>query len=149
MNKLLAVALIATFSSTSWAQKVSNQAFEILDKNRDGFLSKQEVAGDKELAKRFAKFDADKDGRMNVDEFIKANEDNDKRIASDSAITTKVKTKFLTEKGIPSMAISVETYEGIVQLTGTVENKDQVANAGKLAAGVPGVKKIDNKLAAK
>ena len=149
MKKLLAVALIAAFSSASWAQKASNQAFDILDKNRDGFLSKEEVAGNKELAKRFAKFDANKDGKMSVDEFIKANEDNDKRIASDSAITTKVKTKFLTEKGIPSMAISVETYEGIVLLTGTVGSKDQIATAGKLVAGVPGVKKVDNKLAAK
>lgn len=149
MNKFLAAALIAAFSSTLWAQKVSNQAFDILDKNRDGFLSKEEAAGEKELAKRFTKFDANKDGKLTVDEFIKANEDNDKRIASDSAITTKVKTKFLTEKGIPSTSISVTTYEGTVHLTGTVESKDQVANAGKLAAGITDVKKVDNKLVAK
>ena len=68
MNKLLAVALIAAFSSTSWAQKVSNQAFEILDKNRDGFLSKEEAAGKKELAKRFTKFDANKDGKLDDNE---------------------------------------------------------------------------------
>ena len=50
-----------------------------------------------------------------------AHKDNDARITADSAITTKVKTTFLT-KGIPSTAISVETYEGIVQLSGFVDN---------------------------
>lgn len=151
MKKLLIAASIVAFASGAWAQKSpsGNTGFDGLDKNRDGYLSKQEVAGNKELEKRFAKFDGGKDGRWSVDDYIKANQDNDKRIAADSTITTKIKTKLLAEKGIPSTAISVETYEGTVTLTGTVETKDQVAKAGKIATGTSGVKKVDNKLAAK
>jgi hyperosmotically inducible periplasmic protein len=86
---------------------------------------------------------------MSLEEYIKANKDNDERIVADSTITTKVKTKFLAEKGIPSTAISVETYEGRVQLSGFVENKDVIAKAGKLASEVSGVKTVENKLAVK
>lgn len=151
MKKLLAVAMIAALASSAWAQKSKsgNSGFDAIDKNRDGYLSKEEVAGDKELAKRFTKFDADKDGRLNVEEFIKANKDNDERVLADSTITTKLKALLLAEKGVPSMSISVETYEGRVLLSGFVDNNGQVAQAGKVAAGVSGVKKVQNNLAVK
>jgi hyperosmotically inducible protein len=151
MHRIVIAACAALLATAAWAQKSpsGNVAFDNLDKNRDGFLSKEEVAGEKELAKRFARFDRNKDGRWTLDDYIKANKDNDERISADTAITTKVKTKFLTEQGIPSTKISVETYEGTVTLTGTVDNKDQVASAAKVAAGVSGVKKVENRLAAK
>ena len=151
MKKLLAAALIAVFASAAWAQKKEsgNNAFDALDKTRDGFLSKEEVAGTRELAKRFAKFDADKDGRWNVEEFIKSNQDNDARVLSDSVITTKVKTQLLAEKGVPSMSISVETYEGRVLLSGFLDSEAIKEKAGKVAAGVSGVKIVQNNLVVK
>jgi len=151
MDRLLIAACAALLATAAWAQKSpsGNAAFDGLDKNRDGYLESQEVAGEKELAKRFKKFDANHDGKWTLDEYIKANKDNDQRIAADSTITTKVKSLFLVEKGIPSTAISVETYEGTVLLSGMVDSKDQVAHAGKVAAGVSGVKKVENKLTVK
>ena len=149
-NRVAALAL-AVFASAAWAQKSpsGNGGFDALDKNRDGYLSRPEIAGEKELAKRFAKFDADRDGRWNVDEYIKANKDNDERILADSTITTKVKSALLLEKGIPSTAISVETYEGHVQLSGFVDNAGIKDKAGKVAAQVSGVKAVENKLSVK
>lgn len=143
--------MIVALASSAWAQKSKsgNSGFDAIDKNRDGYLSKEEVAGDKELAKRFTKFDADKDGRLSVDEFLKANQDNDGRVFADSAITTKVKALLLAEKGVPSTSISVETYEGRVLLSGFVDSNGQVAQAGKVAAGVSGVKKVQNNLVVK
>jgi len=151
MYKLVLATAVALLATSAWAQKSpsGNGAFDGLDKNRDGYLSKEEVAGNKEVAKRFGKFDANKDGKMNVDEFIKANKDNDERITADSTITTKVKTKFLTEKGIPSTAISVETYEGIVQLSGFVPTAAIKDHAGKVAGGTSGVKSVKNDLVVK
>ncbi|HTP63157.1 MAG TPA: BON domain-containing protein [Burkholderiales bacterium] len=148
MNKLLVTSL-ALFAATAWAKQTGNQAFDVLDKNHDGFLSKQEVAGEKELAKRFTKFDANKDGRLSVDEFIKANQDNDARVLADSAITTKVKAALLTEKGVPSTSISVETYESRVLLTGFVDTAAVKEQAGKAARGIEGVKRVQNNLVVK
>ncbi len=133
MKRIILILLLALFAATAWAQKKEsgNNAFDAFDKNRDGFLGKDEVAGERELAKRFGRFDADKDGRWNVSEFIKANQDNDGRILADTAITTKVKALLLAEKGIPSTSISVETYEGRVLLSGFVDSnavKDKAGN---------------------
>jgi len=149
--KLLLVALIAALASAAWAQKKASGhgAFDALDKNRDSFLGKEEVAGDRELAKRFGRFDADKDGRWNLDEYIKANQDNDSRIVADSAITTKTKALLLAEKGVPSTAISVETYEGRVLLSGFVDTNDIKTKAARVAAGVSGVKQVQNNLVVK
>ena len=151
MKKLLAAALLAVFASTAWAQKKEsgNNAFDALDRNRDGFLGKEEIAGDRELAKRFAKFDADKDGRWNVNEYVRANQDNDGRVLSDSAITTKVKALLLAERGVPSTSISVETYESRVLLSGFVDSAAIKEKAGKVAAGVSGVKTVQNNLVVK
>ncbi|MGH8704478.1 MAG: BON domain-containing protein [Burkholderiales bacterium] len=150
MKTLLIFALASACVATAWAQKGSgNAAFDALDKNEDGSLSRAETAGERELAKRFAKFDADKDGRLNLDEYLKAIQDNDRRVLADSAITTKVKALLLAEKGIPSTAISVETYEGRVLLSGFVDSEAIKARAGKVAAGVSGVRKVQNNLVVK
>ena len=54
---------------------------------------------------------------------------------------------MLTGKGLPSTAISVETYKGRVQLSGVVDNKDQITQAAKVVSAVSGVKLLQNKLA--
>jgi osmotically-inducible protein OsmY len=151
MNRLVVAVLLAMLAVPAWAQKKDsgNNAFDALDRNRDGYLGKEEVAGERELAKRFTRFDADKDGRWDVKEFIKANQDNDGRILADSAVTTKVKALLLAEKGVPSSAISVETYEGRVLLSGFVDSADVKNKAGKIAAGVSGAKQVQNNLAVK
>lgn len=146
---LAVLAASAVLPQHATAKDAKNQAFANLDKNSDNVLSKDEAAADKELAKRFDKFDANKDGKLSEEEFIKANQDNDKRVLADSAITTKVKGELLITKGIPSTSISVSTYEGRVQLAGFVDTKEQVAAAGKVAAAVSGVQKVQNDLKVK
>lgn len=151
MNRFVVATLVALLAAPAWAQKKDsgNSAFDSLDRNRDGFLSKEEVAGERELAKRFARFDADKNGRWDLNEFIKANQDNDGRVLADSAVTAKVKALLLAEKGVPSTAISVETYEGRVLLSGFVDSADVREKAGKVAAGVSGAKQVQNNLVVK
>lgn len=67
----------------------------------------------------------------------------------DATITSKVKAALLSDSGLKSFAISVETYKDVVQLSGFV-NSDQVkAHAGDVAAGVAGVKSVRNNLIVK
>lgn len=149
MRPLFALLIALAFSATpllAQAKDQKNQAFAELDKNKDGALSAAEAAPEKELAKRFARFDANKDGKLSEDEYMKAMQDNDKRVLADSAITTKVKGELLVAKGVPSTAISVETYEGQVQLSGFVDKKEQIEAAGKIAARVSGVRVVKNDL---
>ena len=145
----LAITAAHAQSGNTSDGKTINNTFATLDKNSDGALSKAEVASDKEITKRFDKFDANKDGKLQEAEYLKAGQDNDKRVLADTAITTKVKSEFLLTKGIPSTAISVETYEGTVQLSGFVDNKEQIAAAVKMTKSVSGVKSVQNNLKAK
>ena len=67
----------------------------------------------------------------------------------DAAITSKVKAALLGDSGLKSFDIGVETYKDVVQLSGFV-NSDQVkARAGEVAAGVSGVRSVQNNLIVK
>lgn len=145
---LLACAAFAQPNNPDGAP-VAPSGFSRLDKNGDGAVTAAEAAADKEIAKRLKAFDANKDGKLQEAEFQKAEQDNAKRVLRDSAITTKIKGELLVAKGIPSTAISVETYEGRVQLSGFVDNKEQIAAAAKIAAGVADVKGVQNNLKVK
>jgi hyperosmotically inducible protein len=121
--------------------------FVALDRNRDGYISKVEALANPEVQKRFAAFDLDKDGRLSEAEYAAAMEDNEKRVFQDSLITARVKAALLAEKGIPSLSISVETYEARVQLSGFVKAPDIVSRAGRVTAGVTGVRTVHNNIA--
>lgn len=135
------------------AARQPDVTFNRLDTNKDGFLSRQEAGADKDVARLFGKADTNKDGKLTEDELVKARAEADREkaalYASDSAITTKVKAALLAEKGIPSTAISVETYKGTVQLSGFVDDAAQVKRAGAVAAKVGGVKSVKNSLGVK
>jgi hyperosmotically inducible protein len=131
------------------APAVPRADFAALDKNKDGHLSRLEAAGDREIAKRFASFDADGDGRLSEAEYVYAKQDNDRRVLRDATLTARVKAALLAEKGIPSLSISVETYEGQVQLSGFVPAPDIVSRAGRVTAGVSGVRSVHNNIAVK
>ena len=67
----------------------------------------------------------------------------------DSAITTKVKTSILADSKLKTFQISVETFKGVVQLSGFVDSSDQSARAAELARTVKGVKMVHNHLIVK
>jgi c(7)-type cytochrome triheme protein len=62
----------------------------------------------------------------------------------DAVITTKVKTAMLQEPSLKSAEINVETFKGIVQLTGFVRSRADINKAAEIAKGVKGVKSVKN-----
>lgn len=121
--------------------------FAALDRNRDGAISRVEALANAEVQKRFAAFDADRNTLLSEAEHAAAMQDNEKRILADAVITARVKAALLAAKGIPSLSISVETYEGRVQLSGFVKAPDIVSRAGRVTAGVSGVRTVHNNIA--
>jgi osmotically-inducible protein OsmY len=67
----------------------------------------------------------------------------------DSVITTKVKDAIFDETSLKVFQISVETYKGIVQLSGFVNSEQAVDKVGEIVRGVKGVKSIKNNLVVK
>jgi osmotically-inducible protein OsmY len=66
-----------------------------------------------------------------------------------AAITTKVKSALLNDSGLKSFDISVDTFKDRVQLSGFVNSDQTKARAGEIAAGVAGVKSVQNNLIVK
>jgi osmotically-inducible protein OsmY len=62
----------------------------------------------------------------------------------DSVITTKVKAAVLNEPTLKSAEINVETFKGVVQLSGFVSSKENITKATEVAISVKGVKSIKN-----
>jgi osmotically-inducible protein OsmY len=62
----------------------------------------------------------------------------------DSVITTRVKSAILGEPGLKVSEINVETFKGIVQLSGFVSTRNDIDSAIRLARNVDGVKSVRN-----
>jgi len=62
----------------------------------------------------------------------------------DTAITTKVKTAIFNEPSLKSAEISVETFKGVVQLSGFVTSQANINKAVEVARGVGGVTSVKN-----
>jgi len=67
----------------------------------------------------------------------------------DSVITTKVKAELAGDDFFKSFQISVETFKGVVQLSGFVNSQQAVDKAGQIARSVNGVTSVKNNLVVK
>jgi len=67
----------------------------------------------------------------------------------DSVITTKVKSLLAADDFLKSFQIGVETYKGVVQLSGFVNSQKAVDKAIEITRSVEGVKSIKNDLIVK
>ena len=68
---------------------------------------------------------------------------------SDAAITTKVKSALLAERGLPSSQIKVQTNDGVVQLSGFLNSQAEIDRAVQVAGQIKDVKSVENNLQTK
>jgi hyperosmotically inducible periplasmic protein len=61
----------------------------------------------------------------------------------DTLITTKVKASFAADPQVSALAITVETENGVVTLSGVVESEAERQRAIQLAQGMEGVKRVN------
>ena len=62
----------------------------------------------------------------------------------DSVITTKVKAEIFKEETLKSTEINVETFKGVVQLSGFVNSQSDIDRAVEVARRVKGVTSVKN-----
>jgi hyperosmotically inducible periplasmic protein len=64
---------------------------------------------------------------------------------SDAALTARVKSAIATDVGArTAAAINIETYRGVVQLTGFADSREQATRAEAAAKKVDGVRSVKN-----
>ncbi len=128
--------------------------FKLLDTDGNGKLSATEIKKDGLFdGGGFGKADKNHNGSLSQDEFAsyksKVQQAETKQAASDSAITTKIKSKYLVEKNFKSYKVSVETKDGIVALSGFVDDASTKTRAEQIARATKGVKDVKNGLVVK
>jgi osmotically-inducible protein OsmY len=62
----------------------------------------------------------------------------------DTVVTSKVKAAILNEPSLSSAEINVETFKGVVQLSGFVNSKADINKAVTVARSVSGVTSVKN-----
>ena len=67
----------------------------------------------------------------------------------DSVITAKVKTAIFEQPSLKSAEINVETFKGVVQLSGFVSSQSSADSAVMVAKNVGGVKSVKNDMRVK
>jgi len=64
----------------------------------------------------------------------------------DTVITTKVKAAILNDPSLKVFQINVETFKGVVQLSGFVSSQAEINKAAHVARGVGGVTSVRNNM---
>jgi len=67
----------------------------------------------------------------------------------DSVITTKVKAEIFQDDSLKSSEINVETFKGVVQLSGFVNSQADINRAVEVAGSVKGVTSVKNAMRVK
>jgi osmotically-inducible protein OsmY len=62
----------------------------------------------------------------------------------DTALTTRIKTKFAEDSTVGAMSINVETLKGVVQLSGFAKSAEERSAAERLARSTTGVVDVRN-----
>ena len=67
-------------------------------------------------------------------------------IASDAAITSRIKASYDADSSVRTFNISIRSYKGVVTLSGTVSSHVPRERAGRIAKATDGVVAVNNLL---
>ena len=64
----------------------------------------------------------------------------------DATITTRVKTALINAPDVAALSIDVDTFKGVVTLSGRVKSQDEATRALSVAQGIEGVREVKSAL---
>jgi osmotically-inducible protein OsmY len=70
-------------------------------------------------------------------------------LIDDTVITTKVKAAIFNDPELSAAEINVETFKGVVQLSGFVTDRSDIAKAAAVTRAIAGVTSVKNDIATK
>jgi hyperosmotically inducible protein len=153
MKTRIWLALAAT-ALAGCATPSGNGPFNQADLDHDGYVSLNEwrASGGQDLA--FVTVDRKHRGRLTESEFnearlLNAGAQADALAAQqayDSQLTQAVKAALVGQRNINGWAIRVETYQGNVQLSGTLRTPAEKQQAEEIARAVAGVRQVFNSI---
>ncbi len=158
MNRLAFLLTAAALLSSCASQRPeATGTFGRADSNGDEKVSINEwqLYGGKDAA--FLAIDTARRGYLDESQFYEALRLNEvtqqssesQRQAVDAQITQAVRGALAADRDLSGWAIRVETYQGNVQLSGTVRSEKEKMKAQDIAAGINGVRQVFNSITIK
>lgn len=154
LRKVLATTVVACGASLALAAAHAESGaskFHGLDKNGDGYLTKDEVSHMRGYDKAFDEADDNHDGKLTPDEFTKAESIYARQqvggYVGDAELTAKVKAALVAQMTTKSMDVHVDTDNGRVLLSGWVSNSGERRKALQIASSVQGVREVKDSMA--
>lgn len=118
----------------------------------NGAVTLSGFVGSQEIATHAVQIASNAEGVKSVSDKLQIKDNDTQSVGSyadDTVTTSSIKAKLLADDIVPSRKVKVETHEGVVQLSGEVDNQAQVARAESIAKAVDGVKSVKNDLTVK
>lgn len=131
--------------------------FAAADTNHDGYVSLNEwqLRGGKDVS--FLAVDTERKGRLTEAKFYEALrlaeqssfDSESQRQAMDGDVSRRVRDALAGTNELNAHAIQVDSYQGVVQLSGTVRTAREKDRAQSIASGVAGVKQVFSSIVVK
>ncbi|MBJ7222339.1 MULTISPECIES: molecular chaperone OsmY [unclassified Brenneria] len=118
----------------------------------NGVVTLSGFVGSQALATRAVDIATKIEGVQSVSDKLQVKDNTSQSVgayAGDAMTTSSIKAKLLADDIVPSRKVKVETHEGVVLLSGEVDNQAQSARAESIAKAVDGVKSVKNDLTIK
>lgn len=117
-----------------------------------GVVTLSGFVGSQALSTRAVEIATQVEGVQSVSDKLQVKDNQSQSVgayADDAVVTSTIKAKLLADDIVPSRKVKIETQDGVVLLSGKVDNKAQSDRAESIAKAVDGVKSVKNDLTVK
>jgi cytochrome c5 len=129
---------------------ITDREFIRLDANFDGGLTPAEIKHDSALAGGFARFDHNRDGKLDATEYRALETQLERERAAvtvdDAELITAVRTALRALPDFPEKEVKIAAVSGAVVLSGVVPGATDVRRAWLTTRRIAGIKTLDNRL---
>lgn len=129
---------------------ITDREFIRLDVNFDGVLTPAEIKQDSALTGSFARFDRNRDGKLDISEYRALEQALARERAAvavdDVQLAATVRAALRAVPGFPEKDVRIEAVSGAVVLGGVVPGATEIRQAWLATRRIAGIKSLDNRL---
>lgn len=129
---------------------ITDREFIRLDANFDGGLTPAEIRHDRALAGGFARFDRNRNGKLDIREYqaLETQLDSERAAVTvdDAQLAATIRSALSALPGFPEKEVKIESASGAIVITGVVPHAVDARRAWLAVRRIAGIKKLDNRL---